>query len=240
MRSPITRMGGKNLLKKRLVARFPKGYEEMTYVEPFVGSGALFYKKEPSAKEVINDLDSFVYQVHKGLQQYGAEIDGTLSRQYTKQDFERIRDSKPTTLKARCIKNLIMNRITFAGMGTHYAPTLSDPKLDYTQFEGRLKGVIILNQDYKNVVRRFDSSNTFFYFDPPYEESTSGHYKHHAFDLDAMVRLLHSIKGKFMVSMNDSPNVRRAFKGFHIGTIQTRYIMGANFRIVTEAIITNY
>jgi DNA adenine methylase len=55
-----------------------------------------------------------------------------------------------------------------------------------------------------------------------------------------MSRLLHSLKGKFMVSMNDSPNVRRAFKGFHIGTIQTRYIMGANFRIVTEAIITNY
>jgi len=240
MRAPITRMGGKKLLKERLIMRFPKGYEEMTYVEPFVGSGALFYHKDPSAKEVINDLDSYVYQVHKGLQQYGEEIDGTLRKHFTKADFDRIHSSSPSTLKGKCMKNLILNRISFSGMGKNYAPTRSDPELDFTKFEERLKGVIILNQDYKAVVRRFDSPNTFFYFDPPYEESTAGHYKHHQFDLDAMARLLHSIKGKFMVSMNDSANVRRVFKGFHVATIQTKYTMGGSGKTVTEAIITNY
>ena len=233
-------MGGKNLLKKRLVAKFPKGYEDMTYVEPFVGSGALFYHKNPSAKEVINDLDSYVYQVHKGLQQYGEEIDGTLKKHFTKADYDRIHDSSPSTLKGKCIKNLVMNRISFSGMGKTYAPTRADPEMDFTNFEERLKGVLILNQDYKAVVKRFNSSNTFFYFDPPYEESNAGHYKHHTFDLDAMARLLHTINGKFMVSMNDSANVRRVFKGFHISTIQTRYSMGGNFKNVTEAIITNY
>jgi site-specific DNA-adenine methylase len=45
-------MGGKNLLKERLVAKFPKGYEDMTYVEPFVGSGASFSRQiSPDAKK---------------------------------------------------------------------------------------------------------------------------------------------------------------------------------------------
>jgi hypothetical protein len=55
-----------------------------------------------------------------------------------------------------------------------------------------------------------------------------------------MAQLLRTIKGKFMVSMNLSANVRTVFKGFTIRTIQTRYTMGGHFKTVTEAIITNY
>ena len=35
-----------------------EGYEKMVYLEPFCGSGAVFFNKNPGTVETINDLDS--------------------------------------------------------------------------------------------------------------------------------------------------------------------------------------
>ncbi len=59
----VSRIGGKRLLKKRIVKMFPKDYENMIYVEPFNGAGHVYFYKKPSIKEVINDVDSGVVAV---------------------------------------------------------------------------------------------------------------------------------------------------------------------------------
>jgi site-specific DNA-adenine methylase len=38
-----------------IIAHFPRGYKEKLYVEPFFGEGSVFWSKEPSAAEFIND-----------------------------------------------------------------------------------------------------------------------------------------------------------------------------------------
>ena len=69
----IARMGGKTLLKNRIVEEFPEGYEEMIYIEPFVGGGSVFISKEKSVKEIINDIDKDVITVYKGFKKYDPE-----------------------------------------------------------------------------------------------------------------------------------------------------------------------
>ena len=51
-----------------------------------------------------------------------------------------------------------------------------------------------------------------------------------------------TIKGKFMLSYNDSPLIRKLFKEYNIHTIETIYapIALAKNRVITEVYITNY
>jgi DNA adenine methylase len=72
----------------------------------------------------------------------------------------------------------------------------------------------ILNQSYEKLFK-YDSPETFFYLDPPYE-SSEGLYKDPIIDYEEMRNFLDKIKGKFLLSINDSPYIRKVFKGYKI------------------------
>lgn len=60
MRAVFRYPGSKWSISEWIISHFPEGYEKMVYLEPFLGSGAVFFNKRPSAVETINDLDSDV------------------------------------------------------------------------------------------------------------------------------------------------------------------------------------
>jgi DNA adenine methylase len=65
-----------------------------------------------------------------------------------------------------------------------------------------------------------------FYLDPPYWQ-TEGYGVPFPFEeYEAMAARLRAIKGKAIVSLNDHPDVRRAFDGFHIETVDICYTVG--------------
>jgi len=69
----FSRIGGKNYLKKKIYEFFPDESTYTTYVEPFIGGGSMYLLKDPSPKEVINDLDKGVASVYKGIKSLPAE-----------------------------------------------------------------------------------------------------------------------------------------------------------------------
>jgi DNA adenine methylase len=240
LKAPVARVGGKRLLKKRIIAEFPSDYEEMTYVEPFIGGGSVFYAKKPSEKEVINDLDKAIYNIHKGLQQYGEKVGKDLQGHYTPDDFYRYVKKKPKTPLGKLSLFLLLSRISFMGQGkTPINKEGRTVKADFAPYQERLKDTTITNKDYKTVMRRYDSPTTLFYLDPPYEGSSEQHYDHHAFDLEELHDFLKTIEGKWIVSMNDSANVRKIFKDYPIKTVTTTYRLPVPHK-VKEVIIKNF
>jgi len=92
-------------------------------------------------------------------------------------------------------------------------------KLEHAQDNKEyLKNTRLFNTDYKGIIKKFDSPKSFFYLDPPYESSkkiynskkqSSGDFNH-----EELSRVLKGIKGKFILSINNSSRIRDLFKGF--------------------------
>lgn len=220
MRTIFCRLGSKLRLRKKILGLFPKNYQDMLYVEPFVGSGAVFFKKEKAKKEILNDIDSNLIKHYKLIKQ------ATLQeiRKYKKPKsleelnaFVKETGGTPADKLARFIVKTC-NSFSYSGKGKIYKDFNPFTKLiKIKEYQERLKGVQLLNKDYKEVLRKYDTNNTLFYLDPPYENSQE--YQDNDINYQEMSTLLKSLKGKFILSINDSPFTRRIFKGFTIKSI---------------------
>lgn len=248
------RIGSKSRIVKKLLPLIP---EHNTYVEPFVGSGAIYFAKQPSNKEYINDLDKELIQGYRLIKKVSTNI-----KDY---DIPKIRkgeklDDDPYNIsliqnfvnkKHKSNENKLLayiyklcNTFGATGTGSIYKGSSKLNKLKRMEkYKERLRNTTIFNKDYKSVIRQTDSPNTFFFLDPPYENS-KGLYKDFEFDYEELRDVLSNIKGKFMLTLNDNANIRRIFKGFKIKRIivSSHYMKSGTFGSTDrkELIITNY
>lgn len=244
MTTLFARVGGKSRLAEKVVEHFIEGYENMVYVEPFVGGGSVFFKKNKCIGEVINDLDKTVYTIYKGFKKFKPEkIMDAVNGEYSKDDYERIMDSKPRDMFGKFVKEYILTRISFFGRRDSYSGSRNKISLKRDQYYDRLKDVIILNKSYEELLKNLDGPNAFFYLDPPYEGSDRSHYKHWEFDHELLRKRLDEIEGKFCLSLNDSKRIREIFKGYRIVKVHTKYtdpVNGGQVTDVSELLIMNY
>jgi DNA adenine methylase len=244
----IARFGGKSRLKKIIVNDyFPKDYEDLRYVEPFIGGGSIFFYKEPSKEEIINDKDESVYEIFKGFQKYKPEKirETMILLKKDKPTFLKIKDMKPTTDFTKFIKNYYLRKNSYLGIsGAFHIRDKQKTKFSsyIDEYYDRLKNVIILNEDFKKVIKDYDSKNTFFYLDPPYEKSEKL-YEYFDISISDIYNVLKNIKGKFLLSYNNSDDARELFKDYNIYEIKTKYAepnKGGQNREVIELLISNY
>jgi len=242
---PLTaRVGGKVLLKKKIVDDyFPKPDTYSTYVEPFVGGGSIyFYANKDDHKEVVNDIDPYIYELFKGFQKFdGNKIADDINGDYTSDDFKKIMNSNPTTPYNKFLKTYLLHKLSFFGRGTSFGKSRISAK--FNGYKERLKDTTILKEDYKDVIKKYDSKSTFFYLDPPIRPS-SGEYHFPAINIEALSKIVKSIKGKFLLSLADTTIKKELFKDFKIITIPTKYVgdktKGGQTMKVNEYLIMNY
>lgn len=119
---------------------------------------------------------------------------------------------------------------------------------DFKKISDRLKGVTIENMSFSKLIPLYDKEDAFFYIDPPYV-STESYYKNTGgFGIkehEQLAELLSKVKGRFLLSYNDSVIVRELYKGFNIRTTkEIKYTLGKNMhgknKSVREVFITNY
>lgn len=227
------RIGSKARMVKDILPLIP---QHDTYVEVFLGGGSIFWGKPPSDKEILNDLDKELiadWKLIKG---------GTKP---TLQELQAIYDAPARTKKQKLLHALIKRNNGFSSQPVKdkvYSDVNPYNKLELLpEYKARLEGVKLISQDYKKVLKTYDSPTTFFYLDPPYEES-KGLYEHHTFDYEELERQLAKVKGYWMMSINDSPYIRKIFKDYIIKTIKLKGIpntvIGGKDRM--ELIIMNY
>lgn len=244
-------MGGKSLLAKRIIERIPSHH---CYVEPFAGAAWVLFKKAESKVEVINDINKDVVTLYRCLQWHLEEFIRYFKWVLIARDeFERLKRANPDTLTdiQRAARFYYLQQSCFGGRISSpsfgYGLTRG-PKLNLLRIEEqlsaahlRLSRVYVECLPYSDIISRYDSTETFFYLDPPYW-NCENYYGKGIFsreDFSQLATQLRDIKGKFILSLNDTTGVREVFKDFDIETVQTKYTC-SNGKNVTagEVLIT--
>ena len=245
--SILCRLGRKRGMRDLIKSRAPKDFK--TYVEPFVGTGDIFLSLnlDPSVKAVINDLDPMVAQSHKIIKSNPsiANLEKYNMSDTQLQAFVRKTASTPLDKLA---KNLAIMCGSYGGIVKENAKIYKFPPLapklnkipDLAEY---MKNTTITQQDYRAVFRKYDSASTFIYLDPPYEKSADL-YKEGVIDYEDMAKIIKSAKGKVMLSINDSPEIRAIFKGLKISKVRVKGGAHGEQSSVgqdrNELLITNY
>jgi DNA adenine methylase len=243
----IARVGGKTKLRDKIVPLIPTDIQ--TYVEPFIGGASIFFSKDKYApNEVINDKDRDITDILKDIQKVSEAELRTMDFSSNKEKFERLRDSKrENTPYKRLYRNLYVTKNSFSGNRTTFGDSKRKNKgqkiiKNLDKYKQRLKGVKILNEDYSKVVSKYNKADSFFYLDPPYsKQDPSWGYK---FNLspEQILDVLKTIKGKFLMSYDDSKENREIFKQFNLYVVPTSYELGTqkNPIKINELLISNY
>ena len=103
--------------------------------------------------------------------------------------------------------------------------------------------MLIENRPYDQVIQRLGKPGTLFYIDPPYwdceRDYGAGLFSRE--DFARLAALLDSLKGRFILSLNDTPGVREAFANFQVEAVKTRYsISGTKKHEAAEVLISNF
>jgi DNA adenine methylase len=236
-------IGGKRQLAKRLIALI-NSIEHTTYAEVFVGMGGVFLRRDRRPKgEVINDLSEDVSTFFRVVQHhYIAFLDMLRFQITSRAGFEKLLAQEPDSLTdlQRSARFLYLQRLAFGGkvQGQNFGVVVGAPaRFDVTKLaplieavHERLAPVVIERLPWGDFIRRYDRPGTLFYLDPPYYGS-EGDYGRDLFDrgqFELMAEQLRAISGRFVLSLNDHPEVRRIFAGFHFREERLSYSLAGN------------
>lgn len=251
MVGPLSYIGGKNRLAAQIIALFP---EHTTYVEPFAGGAQVFFHKEPSEVEVLNDLDGEVVNFFRVCQWHYEELTRFLKYCLVSRSWYNLFSMlKPEALTdvQRAARFFYLRKNSFGGLVVnpryHYGVTKQPnynperiPEVIARTHE-RLRSVQIECLPYDRILEKYDRPTTFFYLDPPYWGPKLYRFNFERDDFVALAKRLNEVKGKFILSLNDTPQVRDLFEAFKIRPVELVYTAKQNAsKRFREIFIMNY
>lgn len=243
-------IGGKRRLAKAILDKFPA---HTCYVEPFCGAAAIFFIKEPSEVEVINDINGELVNLYRVVQHHLEEF----MRQFkwaltSRQIFQWEQTKRPETLTdiQRAARFFYLQKLCFGGRvsgQTFGTATTSPPRLNLLRMEEdlsaahlRLHGAHIENLPWQEIVKRYDRPHTLFYLDPPYWQ-TEGYGVPFPFEqYEEMAELARNIQGSMVISINDHPDIRRVFHSLYKESLGIAYtVCGGSGAQAKELLLWN-
>ena len=189
------------------------------YTESFAGGAAVFWAKEPSPIEVLNDINGNLinfYQVLKyRFNDLSRRIDATLHSRETF-DFASIVYDFPEFFDPveRAWALWVLSKMGFASRldgsfgydrtSNSVAKKLSGAKELFTEeLSKRLQSTQIERINALRIIESRDTKETFHFVDPPYVNSDCGHYAgiFNEQDFAELLGLLAKVNGLFMLTM---------------------------------------
>ncbi len=227
--------GGKSKLASKIIPYFP---EHKCYVEPFFGSGAMFFARTERAKiECVNDLNGEIANFFRVVREQADEFCERLPLYpHSRDDFNYLKglDVEALSPLDRALRFYIVQTGSFSGGGATFAnhgATRKHPSVRYETLKIKriceaLEGATIENRPYEKLLPLYDKPDTFFYLDPPYHKTHNDEYKVGGFpteNYEYIARFMKTQKGKTALSINDHPFIRDLFKDFRIVVLPIKY-----------------
>jgi DNA adenine methylase len=249
MNSFIAWIGGKKLLRKHIIEKFPDDIDR--YIEVFGGAGWVMFGKDPGKHlEVFNDIDSNLINLYRCIKYHCSELQKELEWLIVSReqffDYKGQLNSNGLTDIQRAARYFYIIKSSFGAdrrtFGTNKKNLVST--IDYlTEVNERLKNVVIENLDYERLIKVYDRPNALFYLDPPYLGTEK--FYDSGFNIDDHIKLnslLKQIKGRFILSYNDSDYIRELYRDFIVERVARNNNLASKFESneFKEVIITNY
>ncbi len=245
-------IGGKSQLCKTIIAKIPT---HICYVEPFAGAAWVYWGKNESKVEVLNDINKELITLYRVIQNHLEEFIRYFKWTLVSRDeYKRLKEVNPETLTdiQRAARFYYLQRNAFGGkvgcQNFGYATTTS-PKINLLRLEEelsmahiRLAKTYIECLPYDNIIKRYDRPHSFFYIDPPYWncENDYGKGLFDKSDFQKLADILNSLQGRFILSLNDTKEIRTIFENFKFEEAIVTYSCGKSNIKAKEVLITNF
>lgn len=258
MRAPVKYYGGKTRMLPQLLPIIPK---HRIYVEAFCGGASLFWAKEPSTIEVLNDINGNVvnfYQVMKhDFDKLFGRIHNSLHCEHSFQKAKEIyhnpegwgRVERAWAFWVSCNQSFAAEAagsfqwVKNKNDNWHPAVSVDNRKKEFYQYVNRLDRVTIMNRDAVQMIIDRDGTDTFFYLDPPYVGARQGHYEGYSQQhFDDLIGVLKKVNGKFLLSSyrNDALSKAVRSSGWKQKEIDQRLGVSGGTKRKIEVLTWNY
>lgn len=228
--------GGKRRLSPQLYPLFPA---HRCYVEPFAGAAAmLFGREKPARVEVINDVNRDLISLYRVVQHHLEEF----VRQFkwalvSREMFKWCKLTAPETLTdiQRAARFFYLQQLSFGAKveGRTFGTATTSPPANLLRIEEtlsaahiRLSRVIVECLPWQDCIRRYDRTHTLFFCDPPYWQVAGYDCPFGLEQYEQLAEILGTCNGRFLLTINDHPEMRRVFSGFEFKPLETTYTIG--------------
>jgi len=252
MVGPLSYIGGKNRLATKIISLLP---EHTTYVEPFAGGAQVLFHKMPSNVEVLNDLDFDIVNFFRVCQWHYEEFVRYLRFCLVSRKLHEMHlATNPATLTdiQRAGRFFYLQKNSFGGLilkqkfhygvtqPSNYNPARIPEIIERTH--KRLERVQIESLPYEKILEKYDRPTTCFYLDPPYWERILYKFNFSESDFRGLEQRLRAIQGKFILSLDERPEVRELFKNFRLEQVELAYTAKRNVKgnRTKELLILNF
>ncbi|MBD1394252.1 DNA adenine methylase [Mucilaginibacter glaciei] len=260
LKTPISYYGGKQKLATKIIESMPV---HNLYCEPFIGGAAVFFAKEQSNVEVLNDTNRELMNFYRVVQDdfvslekeiritlHSRDLHRKASVIYNHPDmFSEIKRAWAIwVLSSQSFCSQIDGTFGFDKAKRTTTKKIANNKERFTEDMAiRLQGVQLECADALYVIKSRDTESSFFYCDPPYFNSDCGHYDGYSIeDFEALLKTIAGIKGKCMLSSYPSPILAQYAKdnGWHTWSVESGVSVnqkGTGYqKRKVEVITTNY
>lgn len=199
--------GGKRWIVEKLMRNIPNF--DGKYIEPFLGSGALFFALKPNCA-ILSDINNELIEVYFVMREQPNELREKMlyhQRHHCKGYYYKVRALKPRTAVNRAARFLYLNRTCFNGMyrvnskGEFNVPIGSKNDCTYDvdifeEYSALLQKVQIMSGDFAKAISFAETGDVIF-ADPPYammNDSQFLKYNEQLFNWNDQERLLHELR----------------------------------------------
>ena len=240
----------------------PNGYNN--YIEPFVGGGALYFHLARK-NSIINDSNSEIINLYKGISKYPELIIQGLKNYKNNEDFYyNLRKNIPNSKLSKAIRTIYLNRTCFNGLyrvnkkGEFNVPYGKYKNVNFVdennllQASKLLKKTKIYNKNYKYILQNYCKSGDLVFLDPPYipisKYSDFKRYTKKQFHLEDQVELSKYYKkldkkGCYLILTNSNHEIiKKLYDDFNIKIIKTKRNINSkgSKRTGEDIVITNF
>lgn len=242
MKAILKYPGGKWRISDWIISHFP---EHKVYCEPYFGSGAIFFNKQPSYIETINDINGDIVNLFKVCREYPEQLVAAIEfTPFARDEFIDCYDTAVTDPIERARRTLVRYHQSFGTSNSsknswRNVQTYGGPRCAtmWNCLPGRilevcerLKDAQIENIDAIQLIQRYNDENTLIYCDPPYLQSLRKR-KMYADEMSEeqhieLLEVLKSSKSKIVLSGYDSDLYNSTLADWNTDTKETTAQMG--------------